>query len=100
MPEVRACGEARAVALMTPRIFLTDLLCLTSIRYDPATTPAVVRQINEKPRKAIDAEGRISRLEGDWWQWGRPGRPTARCPRAEALRAIRAQISRLRWSAS
>ncbi len=45
----------------------TDLLGLTSIRYDPDTTPAVVRQINHKLRKAIDAEGRISRLEGDWW---------------------------------
>jgi Predicted nucleotide-binding protein containing TIR-like domain len=46
----------------------TDLLGLTSIRYDPATTPAIVRQINQKLRRAIDAEGRISRLEGEWWQ--------------------------------
>ena len=46
----------------------TDLLGLTSIRYDPETTPAVVREINQKLRKAIDAEGQISRLEGDWWQ--------------------------------
>jgi hypothetical protein len=46
----------------------TDLLGLTSIRYDPDTTPAVVGQINDQLRKAIDAEGRISRLEGDWWQ--------------------------------
>ena len=46
----------------------TDLLGLTSIRYDPDTTPAIVRQINQKLRKAIEAEGRISRLEGDWWQ--------------------------------
>jgi len=46
----------------------TDLLGLTSIRYDPDTTPAIVRQINEKLRKAIDAEGRISRIEGHWWQ--------------------------------
>jgi hypothetical protein len=46
----------------------TDLLGLASIRYDPDTTPRVVRQINEKLRKAIEAEGRISRLEGDWWQ--------------------------------
>src|SRR5499427_6793900 len=46
----------------------TDLLGLTSIRYDPATTPAIVRQINQKLRKAIAAEGRISHLEGDWWQ--------------------------------
>jgi hypothetical protein len=46
----------------------TDLLGLTAIRYDPDTTPAIVREINQKLRKAIDAEGRISRLEGDWWQ--------------------------------
>jgi hypothetical protein len=46
----------------------TDLLGLTSIRYDPDTTPQIVRQINQKLRRAIDAEGRVSRLEGDWWQ--------------------------------
>jgi CAP12/Pycsar effector protein, TIR domain len=46
----------------------TDLLGLTSIRYDPDTTPAIVRQINQELRKAIEAEGRVSRLEGDWWE--------------------------------
>ena len=46
----------------------TDLDGLTSVRYDPDTTPGVVRQINEKLRKAIEAEGRVGRLEGDWWQ--------------------------------
>jgi hypothetical protein len=46
----------------------TDLLGLTSIRYDPDTTPAIVRQINQKLRNAIAAEGRIGRMEGDWWQ--------------------------------
>jgi CAP12/Pycsar effector protein, TIR domain len=46
----------------------TDLNGLTAVRYDPDTTPAIVRQINQALRKAIDAEGRISRLEGDWWQ--------------------------------
>ena len=46
----------------------TDLLGLTSIPYDPDTTPAIVRQINQKLRKAIETEGRTSRLEGDWWQ--------------------------------
>ena len=46
----------------------SDLLGLTSIRYDPDTTPAIVRQINQKLRNAIDAQGRITRLEGDWWQ--------------------------------
>jgi hypothetical protein len=46
----------------------TDLLGLTAIRYDPDTTPATVREINQKLRKAIDAEGRVARIEGDWWQ--------------------------------
>jgi Predicted nucleotide-binding protein containing TIR-like domain len=46
----------------------TDLLGLTAIRYDPDTTPAVVRQIVQKLRNAIEAERRLSRLEGDWWQ--------------------------------
>jgi len=46
----------------------TDLLGLTTIRYDPDTTPAIVRQINQTLRKTIEAQGRISRLEGDWWQ--------------------------------
>jgi hypothetical protein len=46
----------------------TDLLGLTTIRYDPDTTPAIVRQINRTLRKTIETEGRISRLEGDRWQ--------------------------------
>ena len=46
----------------------TDLNGLTAIRYDPDTTPAIVRQINQTLRKAIDAEGRINRIEGAWWQ--------------------------------
>jgi hypothetical protein len=46
----------------------TDLLGLTAIRYDPDTTPAIVREINQKLRGAIETEGRIGRIEGDWWQ--------------------------------
>ncbi len=46
----------------------TDLLGMTSIRYDPDTTPVIVRHINQQLRKAIDAEGRLTRLEGQWWQ--------------------------------
>jgi hypothetical protein len=46
----------------------SDLLGLTAIRYDPDTTPAIVRQINQKLRNAITEEGRISRIEGRWWQ--------------------------------
>ena len=47
----------------------SDLLGLTSVRYDPATTAAEVRSINQKLRTAIESEGRISRIEGIWWQF-------------------------------
>jgi len=46
----------------------TDLLGLTAVRYDPASTPAEVRAINSKLRKAIEAEGRRGLVEGLWWQ--------------------------------
>jgi Predicted nucleotide-binding protein containing TIR-like domain len=66
----------------------TDLLGLTSIRYEPDTTPAIVGQINEKLRKAIAAEGRLSRLEGDWWQLSLTAR-TELEPSAISLLTIR-----------
>ena len=66
----------------------TDLLGLTSIRYDPDTTPAIVRQINQKLRNAIAAEGRISRIEGDWWQLSLTAR-TELEPSAISLLTIR-----------
>src|SRR5215208_5816595 len=46
----------------------SDLLGLTSVRYDPATSPAEVRAINQKLRKAIETEGRRGPVEGLWWQ--------------------------------
>jgi hypothetical protein len=46
----------------------TDLLGLTTVRYDPATSPAEVRAINQKLRKAIETEGRRRLVEGLWWQ--------------------------------
>ena len=46
----------------------SDLLGLTSVRYDPATTPAEVRAINQKLRKAIVTEGRRGPVDGLWWQ--------------------------------
>ena len=46
----------------------SDLLGLTSVRYDPATSPAEVRAINQKLRKTIETEGRRGPLEGRWWQ--------------------------------
>jgi Predicted nucleotide-binding protein containing TIR-like domain len=46
----------------------TDLLGLTSIRYE-ATTPSEMKVLNEKLRKAIEHEGRLARIEGLWWQF-------------------------------
>jgi Predicted nucleotide-binding protein containing TIR-like domain len=46
----------------------SDLLGLTSVRYDPTTSPAEVRAINQKLRKAIEAERRRGPIEGSWWQ--------------------------------
>src|SRR4026209_1411375 len=45
----------------------TDLLGLTSVRYDPATSPAEVREINQKLRQQIETEGRRGPVEGLWW---------------------------------
>jgi CAP12/Pycsar effector protein, TIR domain len=46
----------------------TDLLGMTAVRYPPALTPADMRMVNQKLRKAIEDEGRMTRIEGDWWQ--------------------------------
>src|SRR5215831_12704042 len=46
----------------------SDLLGLTSVHYDPATSPAEVHAINQKLRKAIETEGRRGPVEGLWWQ--------------------------------
>ena len=45
----------------------SDLLGLTCVRYEEATTPAEIRGLNQKLRKAIENEGRIARIEGLWW---------------------------------
>jgi hypothetical protein len=44
----------------------SDLLGLTCVRYDEATDPS---DINQKLRKAIEAEGRVARIDGLWWQF-------------------------------
>jgi hypothetical protein len=46
----------------------TDLLGMTAVRYPEALTAADMRAVNQKVRKAIEDEGRLTRLEGDWWQ--------------------------------
>jgi len=47
----------------------SDLLGLTSVRYDPATTAAEMKSINGKLRNPIESEGRIACIEGAWWQF-------------------------------
>jgi Predicted nucleotide-binding protein containing TIR-like domain len=46
----------------------TDLLGMTAVRYPEALTPTDMRNVNQKLRKAIEDEGRLNRIEGDWWQ--------------------------------
>ena len=65
----------------------SDLLGLTCIRYGEATTPAEMRVVNQKLRKAIQDEGRISRLEGLWWQFSLTER-SLREPSAVSLLSI------------
>lgn len=47
----------------------TDLLGLTCVRYGEAAAPREMRVVNQKLRKAIQNEGRVSRIEGLWWQF-------------------------------
>jgi hypothetical protein len=46
----------------------TDLLGLTSVRYNPAAGPDEVGEISDKLRKVIENEGRRASVEGLWWQ--------------------------------
>jgi hypothetical protein len=64
----------------------SDLLGLTCVRYE-ATTPAGMRIINQKLRKAIESEGRVARIEGLWWQFSLTER-TEREPSAVSLLRI------------
>ena len=64
----------------------SDLLGLTCVRY-AATTPAEMRVVNQKLRKAIEDAGRVARIEGLWWQFSLTER-TAREPSAISLLRI------------
>jgi hypothetical protein len=65
----------------------SDLLGLTCVRYGETTTPAEMRVVNQKLRKAIENEGRAARIEGLWWQFSLTER-TAREPSAVSLLRI------------
>lgn len=65
----------------------TDLLGLTSVRYDGALTPAGMRAVNQKLKNAIETEGRLANVEGTWWQFSLTARSEAD-PSALALLKI------------
>src|SRR5438093_3832271 len=62
----------------------SDLLGLTCVRYGEATTATEMRAVNQKLRKAIENEGRITGIEGLWWQFALTER-SARAPSAVSL---------------
>ena len=64
----------------------SDLLGLTCVRYG-ATTAAEMRVVNQKLRKAIESEGRVTRIEGLWWQFSVTER-SSREPSAVSLLRI------------
>jgi predicted nucleotide-binding protein len=47
----------------------TDLLGLTCVRYDGSSAAAEMKVVCQKLRKAIENEGRRTRIEGMWWQF-------------------------------
>jgi hypothetical protein len=65
----------------------TDLLGLTCVRYDESLSPAEMKSVNQKLRKAIENEGRVARIEGAWWQFSLTER-TAEEPSAVSLLKI------------
>jgi hypothetical protein len=67
----------------------TDLLGLTLVRYDDATTAAEMRVINQKLRKAIQDEGRVANIEGDWWQYSLTARSEREPSAISLVRVVR-----------
>jgi hypothetical protein len=47
----------------------TDLLGLTCVRYDGSTSAAEMKAVCRKLCKAIENEGRVTRVEGPWWEF-------------------------------
>jgi hypothetical protein len=70
----------------------TDLLGLTCVRYSEATNAAEMRTINQKLRTAIESEGRVSRIEGLWWQFSLTAR-SQREPSAISLLRISRDVN-------
>jgi len=64
----------------------SDLLGLTCVRYE-ANTPAEIKVVNQKLRKAIENEWGVARIEGLWWQFSLTER-TEKEPSAVSLLKI------------
>lgn len=65
----------------------TDLLGLTCVRYDGSTAAAEMKVVCQKLRSAIENSGRVSRIEGMWWQFSLTQR-SAKEPSAVSLLKI------------
>jgi len=65
----------------------SDLFGLTCVRYGDASTPAEMRAVLQKLRKAIESEGRTTQIDGLWWQFSLSER-SAREPSAVSLLRI------------
>jgi Predicted nucleotide-binding protein containing TIR-like domain len=65
----------------------SDLLGLTCVRYAGEMTVSEMRACNQKIRKAIENEGRLTRIEGAWWQFSLTER-TAKEPSVLSLLKI------------
>ena len=67
----------------------SDLLGLTTVRYDPATSAAEMKSINQKLREAIESVGRLARIEGAWWQFSLSEGSSEEPPAVSLLRITR-----------
>jgi len=67
----------------------SDLLGLTCVRYGEATTPAEMRVVNDKLRKAIESEWRAASIEGLWWQLSLTERTSVEPSAVSLLRVTR-----------
>ena len=65
----------------------TDLLGLTCVRFDGSTSAAERKVVCQKLRNAIENEGRVTRIEGTWWEFALTAR-TEKEPSAVSLLKI------------
>jgi hypothetical protein len=75
----------------------SDLLGLTCVRY-AETTEAEIDEINQKLRTAIEAEGRLAKIEGLWWQHSLTARSEQEPSAVSLLRITRDRLGALQLS--